>query len=369
MEDIELINNYIHTEHVGGTCIRIFNSQATRATINITIKGNHLISDLHAGILVESVQENIDGLVISNNEIEAPNGAGINIKTDPTALKRPRFVHVHHNTITAGGTGINFQAAQYFYVYDNLIKDATDGLAILSPNASGLINENYSRNPNDFVNCTLDIVDQPDTGDSKRFRNLIVQNETKENTADGREAMLDFRGIQVSGAEATLARIRASHVGTLGDDKSQLDFHTNAGGDGDNPTKRMTLDDTGLLHLLFGLLKLTNTAGVDFADLAVDGDGYLTIIPSGARTGFGLTPSQAVDLLGTLRVTNTATVDFADFEVDGDGYLKISPSGGRTGFGVVPTNAVTILDAAGDQMRLEQDHGVDYAVFGAAKRV
>ncbi len=363
VQDIELINNYIHTEHVGGTCIRIVNSQATRASTNITIKGNHLISDLHTGILVESVQEEISGLVISNNEIEAPNGAGINIKPDPTALKRPRDVHVHGNTIAAGGTGVNFQGVESFYVYNNVIKDATTGLAVLSPNASGLINETYRVHPNDFDNCTEDIADQVATEDSIKFWNVALQNETPKDAADSRESRIDFLGVRASGAEATLARIAGSHSLAVSDDTGQIEWGTNDGSDGENPTTRMRLDEVGLLDILFGLLKLTNTAGVDFADFVVDTDGYLKMTASGARIGLGLTPSKALDILGALRVTNTATVDFADLEVDANGYLKITASGGRVGFGMAPTEAVNILAASGPQLQLEQDAGVDYAAF------
>ena len=93
------------------------------------------------------------------------------------------------------------------------------------------------------VNVSVDTVDV--TGDittTDSTPEVIIVNNTHEDTDGGREGKVTFKGQQSGGEETTLAQIQASHDGTLDDEKGDLIFKTNDGSDGASPTEAMRID-------------------------------------------------------------------------------------------------------------------------------
>jgi len=74
---------------------------------------------------------------------------------------------------------------------------------------------------------------------------ITLQNSTHEDTDNGRESQIDFKGEQSGGETSTLARIRVSHDGASDDQKGKLIFYTNDGNDGNSPTERLKIDSNG----------------------------------------------------------------------------------------------------------------------------
>jgi len=72
---------------------------------------------------------------------------------------------------------------------------------------------------------------------------VTLWNNTHEDSDEGRESRLNFKGEQSGGEETTLARIQASHNGSADDEKGQLQFYTNDGSDTDTPTLAMTIEE------------------------------------------------------------------------------------------------------------------------------
>ena len=96
------------------------------------------------------------------------------------------------------------------------------------------------------VNVSVDTVDV--TGDittTDSTPEVIIVNNTHEDTDGGREGKVTFKGQQSGGEETTLAQIQASHDGTSDDEKGDLIFKTNDGSDGASPTERLRLDSAG----------------------------------------------------------------------------------------------------------------------------
>jgi len=96
------------------------------------------------------------------------------------------------------------------------------------------------------VNVSVDTVDV--TGDittTDTTPEVIIVNNTHEDTDGGREGKLTFKGQASGGEETTLAQIQASHDGTSDDEKGDLIFKTNDGSDGASPTERLRLDSGG----------------------------------------------------------------------------------------------------------------------------
>ena len=93
------------------------------------------------------------------------------------------------------------------------------------------------------VSLSTDTVDV--TGDittTDATPEVIIVNDTHEDTDGGREGKLTFKGQQSGGEETTLAQIQASHDGTSDDQKGDLIFKTNDGSDGSSPTTAMVID-------------------------------------------------------------------------------------------------------------------------------
>jgi len=93
------------------------------------------------------------------------------------------------------------------------------------------------------VNVSVDTVDV--TGDittTDTTPEVIIVNNTHEDTDGGREGKLTFKGQASGGEETTLAQIQASHDGTSDDEKGDLIFKTNDGSDGASPTEALRID-------------------------------------------------------------------------------------------------------------------------------
>jgi hypothetical protein len=93
------------------------------------------------------------------------------------------------------------------------------------------------------VNVSVDTVDV--TGDittTDTTPEVIIVNNTHEDTDGGREGKVTFKGQASGGEETTLAQIQASHDGTSDDEKGDLIFKTNDGSDGASPTEALRID-------------------------------------------------------------------------------------------------------------------------------
>ena len=100
------------------------------------------------------------------------------------------------------------------------------------------------------VNLSVDTVDV--TGDitaTDSTPELILLNDTHEDTDGGREGKITFKGEQSGGEVTVLAQIQSGHDGTSDDEKGDLIFKTNDGSDGASPTERLRLDSVGSLGL------------------------------------------------------------------------------------------------------------------------
>ena len=126
------------------------------------------------------------------------------------------------------------------------------------------------------VNVSVDTVDV--TGDittTDTTPEVIIVNNTHEDTDGGREGKVTFKGQQSGGEEPTLAQIQASHDGTSDDEKGDLIFKTNDGSDGASPTERMRIDSAGKVGI-----GLTNAADYFADNLVVQApaEGGITIV-------------------------------------------------------------------------------------------
>jgi hypothetical protein len=91
-----------------------------------------------------------------------------------------------------------------------------------------------------LVTDTVDVTGDITTTDATP--EVIIVNDTHEDTDGGREGKVTFKGQQSGGEETTLAQIQASHDGTSDDEKGDLIFKTNDGSDGASPTTAMVID-------------------------------------------------------------------------------------------------------------------------------
>jgi len=115
------------------------------------------------------------------------------------------------------------------------------------------------------VNLSVDTVDV--TGDitaTDSTPELILLNDTHEDTDGGREGKVTFKGEQSGGEVTVLAQIQSGHDGTSDDEKGDLIFKTNDGSDGASPTERLRIDSDG--KILRGHTASVNSDGVQ-ADL------------------------------------------------------------------------------------------------------
>ena len=94
-----------------------------------------------------------------------------------------------------------------------------------------------------LVTDTVDVTGDITTTDATP--EVIIVNDTHEDTDGGREGKLTFKGQQSGGEETTLAQVQASHDGSSDNEKGDLIFKTNGGSDGNSPTERMRIDSDG----------------------------------------------------------------------------------------------------------------------------
>ncbi len=101
-----------------------------------------------------------------------------------------------------------------------------------------------------LVTDTVDVTGDITTTDATP--EVIIVNDTHEDTDGGREGKVTFKGQQSGGEETTLAQIQASHDGTSDDEKGDLIFKTNDGSDGASPTEAMRIDSDQRISMTRG---------------------------------------------------------------------------------------------------------------------
>ena len=146
------------------------------------------------------------------------------------------------------------------------------------------------------VNLSVDTVDV--TGDitaTDSTPELILLNDTHEDTDGGREGKITFKGEQSGGEVTVLGQIQSSHDGTSDDQKGDLIFKTNDGSDGTSPTERMRIDSNGAIS--------TTTAGTNNTRFGLDagksiasGGNYNTLV--GDFAGDALTTGDSNTAVG-----------------------------------------------------------------------
>ena len=108
-----------------------------------------------------------------------------------------------------------------------------------------------------------------DLGITSASPDIILTNNTTEDTDGGRESTVTFKGLQSGGEESTLAQIQASHDATADDQKGDLIFKTNDGSDGVSPTEAMRIDSDGSVGI--GATTITSPAGFSKTVLSLAG--------------------------------------------------------------------------------------------------
>ena len=109
------------------------------------------------------------------------------------------------------------------------------------------------------VNLSVDTVDV--TGDittTDSTPELILLNNTHEDTDGGREGKITFKGEQSGGEVTVLGQIQSSHDGTSDDQKGDLIFKTNDGSDGSSPTEAMRIDSLSRVSIGSGTSSVTS---------------------------------------------------------------------------------------------------------------
>jgi len=127
------------------------------------------------------------------------------------------------------------------------------------------------------VNLSVDTVDV--TGDitaTDATPEVIIVNDTHEDTDGGREGKVTFKGQQSGGEETTLAQIQASHDGTSDDEKGDLIFKTNDGSDGASPTEAMRINSDGNVGIGTATIPAADAAYVTVGtnDYAISHNGF-----------------------------------------------------------------------------------------------
>ena len=125
------------------------------------------------------------------------------------------------------------------------------------------------------VNLSVDTVDV--TGDitaTDSTPELILLNDTHEDTDGGREGKITFKGEQSGGEVTVLGQIQSSHDGTSDDQKGDLIFKTNDGSDGSSPTERLRIDSDGVTTFTGNIANTSGDLTLDIVgDLIIDVDG------------------------------------------------------------------------------------------------
>jgi hypothetical protein len=204
-----------------------------------------------------------------------------------------------------------------------------------------------------LVTDTVDVTGDITTTDATP--EVIIVNDTHEDTDGGREGKVTFKGQQSGGEETTLAQIQASHDGTSDDEKGDLIFKTNDGSDGASPTTRMTIDSAGDVGIgaapSYGRLHIFD----DNSDIAMDANGSGQLHIDGNGYAFGV----ALNANGAQIYTNSASRDII-FGVNETEIMRITD--GKVGIGIDnPTHELVLFGtgAGNATMQIEGEGGAD----------
>ena len=190
------------------------------------------------------------------------------------------------------------------------------------------------------VNLSVDTVDV--TGDitaTDATPEVIIVNDTHEDTDGGREGKVIFKGQQSGGEESTLAEIEANHSGSSDDEKGQLVFKTNDGNDGATPTEAMRINSLGNVGI--------GTASVDVSTQA-GGSGYKALqieSDEGGQLNFDHNDAGTGSTLGQINFQRAGEV-VAEIEGVTDG----ATDNGRLSFRTQPDGG-----ALTERMRIDHD--------------
>ena len=197
------------------------------------------------------------------------------------------------------------------------------------------------------VNVSVDTVDV--TGDittTDTTPEVIIVNNTHEDTDGGREGKVTFKGQQSGGEETTLAQIQASHDGTSDDEKGDLIFKTNDGSDGASPTEAMRIDSSQQVAI-------GRTANVSHPlDIQKATDAFIRVSNSTTQEATGIIFANQNTTKFTIEKSGSA---HSLFIKDASGTVATFAQGGNVGIGETSPSAQLHIkgDDATDQIIIE----------------
>ena len=189
------------------------------------------------------------------------------------------------------------------------------------------------------VNLSVDTVDV--TGDitaTDSTPELILLNDTHEDTDGGREGKVTFKGEQSGGEVTVLAQIQSGHDGTSDDQKGDLIFKTNDGSDGSSPTEALRIDSSQNVGIgtTSPTTKLQSKGGS--ISTPTDNDELIT----NASASFIVNHSNEYGLYtGYTNSSNDAIGVAATRSGGGALPLSLQPFGGSVGIGTTSPRAKT----------------------------
>ena len=193
------------------------------------------------------------------------------------------------------------------------------------------------------VNLSVDTVDV--TGDitaTDSTPELILLNDTHEDTDGGREGKVTFKGEQSGGEVTVLAQIQSGHDGTSDDEKGELIFKTNDGNDGSSPSEVMRIDSLGNVGIGTDTIDVsTQAGGSGYQALQIESD-------EGGQLNFDHNDAGTGSTLGQINFQRAGEV-VAEIEGVTDG----ATDNGRLSFRTQPDGG-----ALTERMRIDHDGNV-----------